>query len=479
VTRPTVLLPATQLFLMSAYWFGINAVWGGYEWFGQAQVELLAGTPARGTVTGILELLGALVAIAVVPTVGALSDFTTSRFGRRKGYIISGASLDLLFLTGLALLTQVEPVGWDGTALGSSGLLAIYALVFLSLQASSNLAQGPYQGFVPDLVAEPQVGLASGLVGAMRTLGNIGGAIAMLWLGNALGQWGLALIVIGVVQLCLATLTFVFVPNGPPGLPREGRSWRSVARSAWGIDVLRERGFLRLSAVRLLFLMGTGIFVNVSRWYLDDSLGLAPSEQSTWGFVALAAAGVGTVVAAIPAARLSDRLGRSAVIRGACVIAAGGLALIAAAPSPPVAVVGLALLGTGAGAYLAVDWAFMTDTIPLLASGRYMGLANIANSIAGPLGLLVAGTFVIDVFTRAGLTAAGPRWAVALGIAALALAFLLVGGVRPRRDPREGDRSGAATRDESRDDHEHSQGDSRDGPDPPEVEPDLLPEEEP
>jgi MFS family permease len=129
-------------------------------------------------------------------------------------------------------------------------------------------------------------------------------------------------------------------------------------------------------------------------------------------------------------------MGRTPLIRVACLVGGVGLALIAAAPSPPVAVLGLALMGTGAGAYLAVDWAFMTDTIPLLESGRYMGLANIANSIAGPLGLLLAGPFLIDAFTRSGLADVGPRAAVVLGIAALALAGVLVGGVRPRRDPR-------------------------------------------
>ena len=79
------------------------------------------------------------------------------------------------------------------------------------------------------------------------------------------------------------------------------------------------------------------------------------------------------------------------------------LALIAIAPSPPLAAVGLAFVGAGSGAYLAVDWALMTETIPLITSGRYMGLANIADSISGPLGLLLAGHFIIDAFTRAGL----------------------------------------------------------------------------
>jgi Na+/melibiose symporter-like transporter len=286
-------------------------------------------------------------------------------------------------------------------------------------------------------VAEPQVGIASGAVGIMRTLGNIGGAVIMLSIGNGLGQWGPALFLIGVIEFALAVLTFVFVHEGPSGRPRDGRSWLAIAREAWGLDVLRERSFLRMTAVRLLFLMGTGIFINISKWYLDNSMGLSADEQTRWGFLALGVAAACTALAAVPAARVSDRIGRKPIIWVACLIAGTGLALIAVAPSPPLAVAGLALMGAGSGAYLAVDWALMTETIPLITSGRYMGLANIANSISGPLGLLIAGHFVIDAFTRAGLIELGPRVAVAIGIPALALAALVLVGVHPRRDPRQ------------------------------------------
>ena len=132
--------------------------------------------------------------------------------------------------------------------------------------------------------------------------------------------------------------------------------------------------------------MGTGIFINVSAWYLRDSLGQTGSDRTFWGIVALGAAGVATFVSAVPAARISNRVGRKPVIWVACLVAGIGLTVIAIAPSPPIAVIGLALLGIGSGAYLAVDWALMTETIPLITSGRYMGLANIANSISGPIG---------------------------------------------------------------------------------------------
>ena len=201
--RPTALLPWRQLTLISVYWFGINVVWGAYEGFGQKQVELIVGSDSVGLTLGFLELLGGLVAVVTVPTVGAISDYTTSRFGRRKGYIITGTSLDLLFITGLSLVAMAEPEGWDGSAIGTTALMGLYAVLFLGLQFSSNLAQGPYQGLVPDLVAEPQVGLASGLVGVMRTVGLVAG-FAVMAVGAAVQLWGLAFLAVGILEFVLA-----------------------------------------------------------------------------------------------------------------------------------------------------------------------------------------------------------------------------------------------------------------------------------
>ena len=74
--------------------------------------------------------------MVVQPTIGSISDYTISRWGRRKPYILIGSMLDVAFLVGIA---------------SSQDLLAIAAFVAL-LQFSSNFAQGPFQGYVPDLV---------------------------------------------------------------------------------------------------------------------------------------------------------------------------------------------------------------------------------------------------------------------------------------------------------------------------------------
>jgi MFS family permease len=436
VTRPTTLLPWRQLALISVYWFGINVVWGAYEGFGQKQVELIVGRGSVGSVMGTLEFLGALIPILTVPIVGSLSDYTTSRFGRRKGYIITGTVFDLIFITGLSLIAMAQPSDWDGSALGSTGLLIAYALLFMALQFSSNVAQGPYQGFVPDLVAEPQVGLASGLVGVMRTVGLIAG-FAVMAVGAAFELWGAAFFTAGVIEFTLAVLTFRFVKDGPQGKPRQGRSWLSVAMETWDLGILRERSFVRMTLVRLFFLMGAGTFINISLLYIERVFSITDSEERSILWMAALAMGlVGTILAAVPAARISDRTGRKPVVWGAAAIATIGIGILAVAETPPVALVGAFFLGSGSGAYLAVDWALMTDIIPLASSGRFMGIANIANSISGPLGLAIAGP-VMDAFYRAGNIPMGPRVAVGLGVIALAIASIILIGVHPRRDPRD------------------------------------------
>jgi MFS family permease len=434
--RPKALLTGRQLGLISAYWFGISAIWGGYEQFGQKQVELIVGFHSKGTAVAILELVGGLIALAVVPTFGAISDYTTTRFGRRKGYILAGTVFDVVFLTGLAFVAIPEPAPgtWDLQPLGSTPTLVLYVLFFLGLQFSSNVAQGPFQGFVPDLVGEPQVGRASGLVGAMRTTGLVGGALVMITFGVQMNLWGLALVILAGIELGLALLTFRFVPDGPQGKPRDGRSWRAIAAETWGTDVLRERSFLRMTAVRFLFLMGTGIFVNINLWYVEYSMHQEGTWRTIWQYAALAAIVVGTVAAALIGARISDRTGRKPVVWAAAAIASAGILILAVAPQPIYAMPGVLLLGAGSGAYLAVDWALMTEIIPLASSGRYMGLANIANSISGPLGLVVAGP-VIDLVTVAGDRDLAQRVAVALGIPMLALAAMVLTRVEPQRAP--------------------------------------------
>ena len=153
----------------------------------------------------------------------------------------------------------------------------------------------------------------------------------------------------GVIEVSLAIATFFLVQDGPAGRDRGGRSWVTIAREAWGMDLLHEGSFLRMAGVRLLFLAGPSAFVNYSVFYVRDSLGQTGADQTFWLIAANATLALSTAVATFPAAALSDRIGRKPVIAIAGTVLSVGIAWIAAAPSPLAAVPGIALLGAGAG----------------------------------------------------------------------------------------------------------------------------------
>lgn len=412
--RPTALLPKRELFRISLYWLGLSSIFAGLTFILGARLEFTGLVPDKseaGRTLFLLTIAGALIAVIVQPTIGTISDYTISRWGRRKPYILIGSVLDIVFLAGIAL---------------SADLLAIAAFVAL-LQFSSNFAQGPFQGYIPDLVPAPQVGFASALVGMMQVLGNVSGyligAIAV-----ALDQFALGLIALGILELVTMLSVVIRVREGPIPKPREGRSWLAIASEAWGTDILRERSFLWLVASRLAVLMAGGVLANLAVFYLARSLGL-DQEASGLAYIPLVGlVALGTVIAVVPAARASDRVGRKKVIYVSCAIGAVGLGLVAIAPSFPLALIGTGIFGLSTGIFLAVDWALMTDIIPKASSGRYMGISNVATASAGVLAVAIGGT-LMDVVGGG----EGPRAALWMGVGLFGVGALLLRPVDERR----------------------------------------------
>src|SRR6187401_716712 len=182
--RDRISLPLSQLLTLSIYWLGIQTIWGGLN------ITIIPGRlddlsrETQGTMLAIIMIAGAIAPIVIQPTVGVISDYTVTRWGRRKPYIVIGSLLDVVFLAGIAF---------------SNDFVALVAFYFL-LQVSSNFAQGPFQGYVPDLVPAKQVGTASGLMGLMLTLGTIAG-VGIATLGGIMDNVPAATLALGVVEV--------------------------------------------------------------------------------------------------------------------------------------------------------------------------------------------------------------------------------------------------------------------------------------
>jgi len=414
--RPTQPLPTGQLVRLSLYWLGLSSVFIGLINIlgGRILFEGLGDETMKATTLFILGFMGTVIAVIVQPTIGSISDYTISRWGRRKPYIFIGSTLDIVFLLGIA---------------SSNTVIAIAAFMAL-LQFSANFAQGPFQGYIPDLVPEKQVGLASALVGLFQVLGTAAG-FAIGAIAVATNNFFLGTMALGVLEFVTMLAVVIRVQEGRSPKARGGRSWRSIGAEAWGTDILRERSFVWLVWSRWFVLMGMTMLTNFALFYFKQSFGMTQEETGMPMLAVLAATVVGNVIAVVPAARVSDRIGRKPVIYAACGVGSVGMAIVAAAPALPVAVLGGLVLGAGFGMFLAVDWALLTDLVPKASAGRYMGISNVATATAGLVGLAIGG-LVIDMTNMVVGEGAGPRIAFALSVPLLVIGAMLL---RPVREP--------------------------------------------
>ncbi len=363
---------------LSVYWLAINYLWQGMGALILPRLILSSVPEAhRGVALGVLSALGAVVAILVQPAAGALSDRCQIRWGRRKPFMLGGTLGDLVCLLGLALA-------------GSYGALII---PYCALQICSNTAEGAYQGLLPDQVADQDRGRASGYYGLAVFIGT---ALGFLLTGRliAIGHIKLALLTVGVVLVLAVLATIIFVPDSParPPLPSRRQAYLGV----FSFRPRENPDFTRLLISRLLALMGiTGLtdfallFIKAT-FYPGGGNALANRASGSTS-VLLAVVVLFAIVVTLPAARLSQRLGRKTIIRAACWLGAVGTFLLIFAHSLAFVYVVGVFIGGAFGMLLSVDWAFVVDLVPREAAGRYMGISNLATAGSGILATLIAG----------------------------------------------------------------------------------------
>lgn len=184
---------------INLFWLGLNirnTALGSI--FMPYLVGLFAPEAIKNTALGGMRSAGLVIALLVQPAAGLLSDRSTSRFGRRRPYILIGALFDLLFLAAIAL-------SWNYWAL----LIAV-----LLIQFSSNISHGPLQGLIPDLVPEDQRGRASAIKAIMELLPLILVGLTIAKLVGA-GHLDWAIFATGAALLVVTLITVLFVKETP------------------------------------------------------------------------------------------------------------------------------------------------------------------------------------------------------------------------------------------------------------------------
>jgi Na+/melibiose symporter-like transporter len=368
---------------LSIYWFGIGYLWNSLAGLVLPPlVQRLVAPGTKNTWLGLLEWMGLLLAAVIQPTFGAVSDGSPSRFGRRRPFIVVGSVAVLACLAGLA----------------TAGSLATLMLFYVLLQVASNIAQGPYQGMIPDLVESSQRTQASAFMGASNLLGTLAGFV-VIGLIIMPRQHYRAIATMGAVVAVTALLTLAMVPDRRlprPGLPfaqrlREGLPTPPRLRLA-----IREYpDFFWLLVSRFLFWMGLVGIQSFAYFFLQDAFHLRHPRKET-ATVLIGIVGLAIVVTLV-SGPLVARFGKKRLVALSCALAAGAAAMLAVSPTLQWVYACAALLGVAGGLFVAVDWAFATDLVPKAEAGRYMGFANIATAGSAGAARLVGGPLIDSI----------------------------------------------------------------------------------
>lgn len=312
------------------------------------------------------------------PIVGAFSDRTRSRMGRRAPWMVIGTAVAAVFLIGLGSLQSI-----------------LWITVFwVVIQVALNAMQGPLSAITPDRFPRSRRGVASAMVG----IGTMaGGTIGVIVAGALAANVGIAYSVFGIAVL-VVTLAFVLVNRdySSASLELAPFRWKAFFSGFW-IDPRTHPDFAWAFAARFLFILGYFVAFSYQLFILTDYIGMSLKEANAQIGVISIASLVTTVISVSLAGWLSDKLGRRKVF----VYVASGLMIVGLAmPLLMPTITGMLLMsavnGFGFGLYMACDTALMTEVLPGggTAAGKDLGILNMATNIPQALSPSIAALLI-------------------------------------------------------------------------------------
>jgi len=325
---------------------------------------------------GLVSAIGALFALVTNPLAGAASDRTTSRFGRRRPYIVIGTAAGVvgLAVVGFAPSIPVVIVGWSIAQVG-------FNLVLAALQA-----------LLPDQIPLAQRARVSAILGISQQVSplvGIGIATGVMAAGAGMGP---VFVVPGLVGAALLALLVVRLPDKrlehaePFNLldlvtPTPGKA-ADFAFAWFG---------------RFFVILGFAIYTTYQVYFITDRVGIATNDVTLVQLGAVLIFSIVLTVSAVVSGRLSDKWQRRKVfVYAAVVVVSAGMVMLAFTTSLVLFFVAAAVMGVGIGAFFAVDLALVTDVLPDQehAAAKDLGIFNIANALPQSVAPAIAPFFL-------------------------------------------------------------------------------------
>jgi len=365
---------------VNIFGFALNALWNPMSTTVMPLLVLnFVAESQKNTYLGIITFLGLVLAMIVQPLAGSVSDRSTFTWGRRRPYILLGSILSILLLMSMGL---------------ANSLIAVL-LIYCLLQISSNIAHGPWQGFIPDLVPDNKRGIASGVKGIVELLGAVVGIqlvgyfLSQRFVADEATKQFLALGIIAIIMLG-AMLATILTVKEKPGLGGTKFSIVQTLHNTFRIYVKTNTSFVFFLLSRFLFLMPLIVVRTFGLYFLKDVLEIADPVAMTSDLMVVV--GVAILVVVYPAGHLADRIGRRPIVIASGLIGALGFAILLLFHTYSYIMLAGALLGIANGGFMSASWAMATDLLTKGEEARYLGLTNLATggacaiaAFAGPI----------------------------------------------------------------------------------------------
>lgn len=361
----------------------LNAAYGGLGGILIPSQVALVDESRKEVGLAVVMTSSSLVTLVVSPWVGALSDRTRSRWGRRSPWILGAA---------VAAVPAVLSLGWATSVLGLT-------LGWVAAQALLNAVQSPFEAAVADGVDRRQRGRAGSFLGVGVAAGL---ALGVVWAARLVDRPVLAT---GALAALVLVAAVVFVRQTSSGAALEGAVPEGVlVGSAAGatprastvvatlVSLWRHLDFRRVFVGRFVLVLGNQMISSYMLFILMDHVGLTRTEAAAQASLVV---GVHTVCLGVGAAltgRWTDRLGRrKPFVVVSTVVVAAALVVPLVSPTVGAVLVYAVVAGLGRGVYLAVDTALMIDVLPeALTTGRDLAVLGLAQVLPQTLAPVVA-----------------------------------------------------------------------------------------
>jgi MFS family permease len=428
---------------INLFWLGMNirntAVGSIFTPF---LVEQYAPADWKNTALSAMSTAGLIIAMLVQPMAGLFSDRSTSRFGRRRPFILVGTLLDLVFLAAIGL-------SWNYLSL----LVAV-----LLIQFSANISHGPLQALIPDMVPEDQRGRASAIKALFELVPIFLVGISIAAMVGA-GHLGLAIVTTGVGLFLTAVVTIFTVKEQPLKIKPEVSFWPPMLRvfymlagillgvvagllcgglvggiaglitwllagkttaitvavgfggivamimaivigvwagstTAIGKDSRQHSSFIWWIVNRLFFLAAITSLQRFALYFFMYSFKIDVEPATTLFGRLITIVGIFTLSSALVAGWLADRFSHKTLVGLSGILAAlGGVVLLGTIWIPNQALIYVAgtILGLATGMFMTTNWAMGTNLVPPAEAGRFLGISNLAGAGAGIIGGSIGG----------------------------------------------------------------------------------------